>query len=137
MKNINSNNLVGAEKLRELVREELKNTATKDDLKGFATKDDLKNFATKDDFNNLADKVLGLDTKIDNVKEDLQDQMNEKFDKVLESNDKLGKKMDIIIAESAAHSKSYKDNEEEIEKHEEVLDNHENRIKVLEIQPAI
>ena len=56
--------------------------------------------------------------------------MTEKFDKVLESNDKLAGKMDKILLETASHSVFYKE-------HKEILDDHEERIKILELQPTV
>ncbi len=90
------------------------NLATKDDIKLFRNdlKEELKNFATKEDLQEFSFELT-------------------------KGNDKVIKELKIMREESASHSKSYKDNEEEIEKHEEVLDDHEKRINVLELQPAI
>lgn len=88
--------------------------ATKDDIK--LIKEELKNFVTKDEFKNGLQELSFELTK---------------------GNDKVIKELKEMREESTFHSKSYKDNEEEIEKHEEVLDNHEKRIGVLELQPAM
>jgi len=71
----------------------LENLATKDDFNNLSVQ--IKDISQRVDgisqrvdgmdkkINNLTDKVLNLDTKIDNVKNDLQDQMTEKFDRVV------------------------------------------------------
>jgi len=105
MFNTNQNNLdlVGANKLKEILKDEL---------------------------NRTNDGILNLEIKVDKNHKELKKEISEKFDEVLESNDKIASKLDKIIAESASHSISYK-------QHEEVIDDHENRIKKLELQPAM
>ena len=82
--------------------------ATKDDLKRFATKDDLKRFATKDDLNRKIDKVL--------VKEDYTAQL-------------IKEVRTELVASTGARLRQ----EDKIDKNKEALNNHETRIKKLEL----
>ena len=113
MENINTNNL-----------------ATKDDIN--LLKDDVG--ILKDDLNKLDKKVnkvfWHLDKKIDNTKNDLENRMNFQFNEVSKSNDQQIRLLNKIDHELASHSKSYQD-------HQIVLDDHEQRIQILEPKLAV
>jgi len=134
MENKNQNNLIGENRLRSILKDEMKNFATKDDaksirdeMKNFATKDDLKNFATRDD---LAMAFVKADIRMNKIYDKLDSKIDNKFNDVLNQNDAQIKLLVGIQQELAAHNKSYKD-------HGKILDNHEKRIKVLELEPAM
>jgi len=109
--------------------------ATKDDLKNFTTKDDLKNFVTKDDLKNelksfaTKDELIStkweLINKIDNLKQDLKQEITEKYDKILDGQDYLIKKVETALQETKVAYGQYKQQENK-------LADHENRIKVIE-----
>ena len=115
--------------IKTILREELKNFATKDDLKNFATKDDLKNFATKDDLKNFATKDDLSDFKIEIFAEiskaELKtlDREQAYHSDVMTQFDKIMKKLETMREESEI------DNFQRDEK----IENHEKRIKRLEI----
>lgn len=82
----------------------VKVVATKEDLKQFATKEDLKKldaiFTTKEDLRELRDE---LTENISNFKNE-----------ILTSNDKIGKKLDIIITELPALNEKQRDHSDRI-----------------------
>lgn len=82
--------------------------AIKEDLKGFATKDDLTRFATKNELKELEERLV---TKISQ--------------QVINSNDKLGTKIDKFLKEHAAHNLSHN-------RMDKTLENHGKRITKLE-----
>ncbi len=118
-------------------KDDIKNFATKDDLRNFATKNDLKNFATKDDFSTLRADVETLAGQVaDNTKElvNLRHEMATKTEldelktdvrQILVIVDGMAKKFDNYQTEKAATEHTFS-------RHENRLDDHETRIKVLE-----
>jgi len=136
MENKNQNNLIGENKLREVLKDELKDFATKDDIESI--REDQKDFATKDDLGNEIAKVhYSLDTKIDKVHDKLDKKIDDKFNDVLNQGDLQIKLLTEIQQEVTMHSKSYKDNKEETKKHKKILNTIEERLGVLELQPAM
>lgn len=100
------------------------------DFNNLATKEDLKiihaEMATKEE---LSKVYFNLDTKIDNVKNELKKEIKEKGDQILTSNDKQIKILEEMRIELAAHNVSYK-------RHDEKITDHEKRIITLELKPA-
>ena len=74
---------------QEFIEFAVKTFVTKDDLKGFATKDDLKAYATK----------IDLQYEIEKLKYELIGEMSRWKNEILNSNDKLAKKLDIQATE--------------------------------------
>jgi hypothetical protein len=109
----------------------LENLATKDDLKQYATKEDLKKETTR-----LEDAIFRLDVKVDKVRDELKDEIQEKFDKLLDSADKQMIILKRLDEENVAHVASYRRHDETLEQHIDVLDDHEKRLKILEVRPA-
>lgn len=83
---------------------ESRDFATKEDLKSFATKKDLENFILKTDLESMGKRILIT---------------------TIESNDKLGTKIDTFLKERAAHDTSHK-------RMQDTLDGHEVRIRNIE-----
>lgn len=140
MENINLDNLATKDGLKSEIRRMIEDKmATKDDIKvireEMATNIDLKD--AKDGISRTNKLVLSLDAKIDNVKDELKSEIQEKFDKILDGADKQIKILEELRFESAAHTASYKRHDEKIDQHEEVLNDYEERIKVLELKPTI
>ena len=106
--------------IKTILREELKNFATKDDLKNFATKDDLKNFATKDDFSDFKIEIFA---EISKAELKAIDREQAYHSDVMTQFDKIMKKLETMREESEI------DNFQRDEK----IENHEKRIKRLEI----
>ncbi|MDD5290230.1 MAG: hypothetical protein PHT40_03485 [Patescibacteria group bacterium] len=118
------------------------NLATKDDLKvvlsNYPTKDDLKqeingldeklSTSFKSEINRLEDKVFNLNEKVSTLDEKI-DALDGRFDEVINHIDGAMKVFKNTEEETAAHTVSYRE-------HAEVLDNHEKRIKILEVRPA-
>ena len=76
------------------------NMATKEDLKLFATKEDLKLFATKEDLRQF--------------KGDIIDEVRKENVKVLQSNDRVVTKLDILLKEEVVRTEQYKRQERDI-----------------------
>ena len=85
--------------------------ATKEDLKYFATKEDLKYFATKEDLNQQREDII-QDVRLMHAD-------------VIQSNDKVITKLDILLKEHAAHTMAHK-------RIDGTLFEHNKRIKKIE-----
>jgi len=99
-------------------------------LKEYATKDDLKK-----ETNRLEDAIFRLDVKVDKVRDELKDEIQEKFDKLLESADQQIVILKRLDEENVAHTASYRRHDEVLEQHAEIFHDHEKRLKVLELKP--
>jgi len=86
----------------------------------------LENLATKND---LSKVFHTLDFKIDKVKDDLENKMQKNHNEVMGVLDKQGVILERLDTELAGHQASYN-------RHGEILDDHEKRIGVLEVEPA-
>ncbi len=103
-----------------MIKSNYNQPATKGDIeklrKEMATKEEFKairkEMATKKDFKELrgdfAKEITRLDIKIDKKVDGLQDNMTKWKDEILTSNDKLSKKLDIILTEQKSISENYK-----------------------------
>ena len=107
----------------EFVEFTAKTVATKDDLKQFATKDDLKKFATKeelDSFRKAAFKHFATKEDMRRIVEKSEERIIKNNSQVLASNDKMSKKLDIILDElpaKAAQDREQNDRLDVIETH--------------------
>lgn len=110
-------------------KEEIKKLATKEEIKKLATKAEIKRLATKEEIKKLATKeelsfeIGMLATSLDEMKADNQ---NTK-DVLLQAIDGLAKRLDDSLTEQAAFNHTF-------DRHEAQLENHEQRITVLEQQ---
>ncbi|TSC78273.1 MAG: hypothetical protein G01um101433_307 [Parcubacteria group bacterium Gr01-1014_33] len=101
-------------------KEDLKYFATKEDLKYFATKEDLKYFATKEDLKYFATKE-----DLNQQREDIIQDVRLMHADVIQSNDKVITKLDILLKEHAAHTMAHK-------RIDGTLFEHNKRIKKIE-----
>ena len=83
------------------------NMATKDDLEGI--KDDLKHFATKEDLKHFSTKE-----DIRGIKEEIVDEVRKENVKVIQSNDKVVTKLDLLLVEEVARTEQYKRRDKDI-----------------------
>ena len=77
----------------------------------------------------LQNHELKQDIRMDKMESNLKQEITKFKDEILTSNDQLSKKMDKILAETASHTAAY-------QRHAVKLDDHENRLKVLELKPV-
>lgn len=105
----------------------LKTLATKEELKNLATKEELKNLATKDELRKLDEKTDRLLGVVFVMKEQMvtRDEMEQKFNLILNAIDQLTLKVDNLSIEKSAIDHS-------LTRHENRLDDHEQRIVELE-----
>ena len=102
--------------------------ATKKDLERFATKDDLKRFATKDD---LIMATQGLATQKE--LKDTEARLSKRIDDAVTKEDYSAKLMKDSYDELAASTGARIRQEDKIDKNKNLLNNHETRIKKLEL----
>ena len=133
MENIDFNNLATRKDLKSEIGKVRQEMATKQDLKSEIGKV-RQEMATKQDLSRFFGK---LDAKIDKINDKLENKIQEKFDQVLTSNDKQIKILKEMRLELAAHNASYKRHDEKIDDIEKDIEDHEQRIAVLELKPAI
>ena len=130
-------------------KEELKKFATKEDLKKLATKEDLKKLATKEEIKKLATKeeLKKLATKkdfkhqqkqIDNLFIEVRRQREQIF--LLETKEDADKKFNILLSAIDGIVKKIDDDRIErkageyaLKRQDKRLENHEKRIKSLEM----
>lgn len=107
--------LIPIKKELKTIKNTLKNVVTKDEAQNFITKDDAKAFATKDDL-----KAFATKTDLRDVKEDLHHGIQEIIEFIGD-----------IVTELKENNAQL---QELLTKHDHTIDNHETRIKKLEIK---
>ncbi len=111
--------------MEELAVMIVNNFATKEDLKDFATKEDLKSFATKDDLRQELKAYATKDDVRSIVKDEVEKAIGDYTDIILNSNDKMIKKLDTFLTEKTVLGGQIKEQGEEVDKLK-------NRVRVIE-----
>jgi len=111
-------------------KEELACLSTKDDLTPFAMKEDLTSLATREELNKLdekSDRIIGIILRMQDQMEGMETRvdMERKFNLLMNSIDGMTQKFDALFTEKAAIDHS-------LIRHENRLDDHEQRIVELE-----
>jgi hypothetical protein len=112
---------------KSYLKKALRPFATKKDLERFATKKDLERFATKKDLERFATKVdlYRVERRIDDLEEKFTNKLTEFKEKILMALDTVMGELKAIRQEITALTGLY-------QRHEEKLENHEERITELE-----